>query len=155
MNIRRAENKDIPRVLVLLTQVVNIHHEGRPDLFGSVVKYTEKDLQKLFENEKRPVFVATDDEDRTVGYIFLVLEKSKGHHLVPQKTLYIDDLCVDRELRGTHIGRALYEHALSYARMKGCHCVTLHAWALNPDAEGFYRHLGMQTRYTCLETILS
>lgn len=155
MTIRRAEKKDVPRILMLLTQVVNIHHAGRPDLFGSVVKYTEKDLLKLFADDKKPVFVAVDEDDVVTGYVFLVLQKAKGHHMVPHKTLYIDDLCVDKELRGHETGRALYEHALQFARLNGCHNVTLHAWALNEDAVGFYRHLGMQTQYTSLETVLS
>ena len=154
MTIRRAQKKDLPRIMVLLTQVVNLHHEGRPDLFGSVVKYTDKELLQIFSDDEKPVFVAVDDSDTALGYIFCILEKTESHHMVPHKTLYIDDLCVDKDARGTHIGRALYEHALAFAREAHCHNVTLHAWALNEDAVAFYRHLGMQTQYTSLETIL-
>ena len=33
MKIRKAEKKDIPRILVLLGQVLQIHAETRPDIF--------------------------------------------------------------------------------------------------------------------------
>lgn len=33
MNIRKAEEKDIPRLLALLGQVLQIHAEIRPDIF--------------------------------------------------------------------------------------------------------------------------
>lgn len=154
MQIRRAQTKDIPRIFVLLTQVVNLHHAGRPDLFGNVVKYTDKELRALIKNDKKPIFVAVDDEDVTQGYVFCVYEETKGHHMTPHKTLYIDDLCVDSAQRGAGVGKALYERALAEAKENGCYNVTLHAWALNEHAEDFYRRLGMQTQYTSLETIL-
>lgn len=33
MNIRKAEERDIPRLGDLLLQVCRVHHQGRPDLF--------------------------------------------------------------------------------------------------------------------------
>ena len=41
MNIRKAEEKDIPRLLALLGQVLQIHAEIRPDIFiPGTTKYT-------------------------------------------------------------------------------------------------------------------
>ena len=33
MNVRMAEERDIPRIHDLLSQVALVHHKGRPDLF--------------------------------------------------------------------------------------------------------------------------
>ena len=33
MHIRRAEERDLPGLNRLLHQVLDVHHEGRPDLF--------------------------------------------------------------------------------------------------------------------------
>ena len=42
MQIRQAENKDIERMHELLSQVLNVHHNARPDLFkAGARKYTE------------------------------------------------------------------------------------------------------------------
>ena len=43
MNIRKAEEKDIPRLLALLGQVLQIHAEIRPDIFIPV-SYTHLTL---------------------------------------------------------------------------------------------------------------
>ena len=41
MKIRKAEKKDIPRILALLGQVLQIHAEIRPDIFiPGTTKYT-------------------------------------------------------------------------------------------------------------------
>ncbi len=153
-NIRKAEERDIPRVLALLEQVNKIHHEGRPDLFNLATKYSDEDLKGIFSDEKTPVFVF--EEDCTVqGYIFCVLKETKGDRLLADiKTLYIDDLCVDAAARRKHVGQKLYEHVLSYAKSIGCYNVTLNVWALNPAAQAFYEKMGMKAQKVCMEKIL-
>ena len=45
MKIRKAEAKDIPRLLALLEQVLQIHAEIRPDIFiPGTTKYTTCEL---------------------------------------------------------------------------------------------------------------
>ena len=45
MKIRKAEKKDIPRILALLGQVLQIHAELRPDIFiPGTTKYTPCEL---------------------------------------------------------------------------------------------------------------
>ncbi|MFQ9032899.1 MAG: GNAT family N-acetyltransferase, partial [Waltera sp.] len=48
MKIRKAEKKDIPRILALLGQVLQIHAEIRPDIFiPGTTKYTPYELTEL------------------------------------------------------------------------------------------------------------
>lgn len=43
MNIRRANEKDIPRLIELLGQVLQIHADIRPDIFiAGTTKYTNE-----------------------------------------------------------------------------------------------------------------
>ena len=70
------------------------------------------------------------------------------------KTLYIDDICVDEQYRGRHIGKALYEYVLEYARSIGCHNITLNVWEGNQPALQFYRNMGMGVQKTTMEVIL-
>ena len=45
MTIRRANEKDIPRIIDLLGQVLQIHAEIRPDIFiPGTTKYTDAEL---------------------------------------------------------------------------------------------------------------
>ena len=64
MKIRKAEKKDIPRILVLLGQVLQIHSEIRPDIFiPGTTKYTSCELTELLEKEDHPIYVAADEDD--------------------------------------------------------------------------------------------
>ena len=154
--IRRAEQKDIPDVLRLLVQVDMVHHQGRPDLFnGPATKYGAEQLERIFSDEKTPVFVFQDEEGRVLGYAFCILREVRDDRVLEDiRTLYIDDLCVDENCRGRHIGTALYRHAAAFAREQGCHNVTLNVWALNENAMRFYRSLGMKEQKIGMEEIL-
>ena len=118
MFIRKAEEKDIPRILELLGQVLQIHADIRPDIFISgTTKYTTDELTELLKNEEKPVYVAADEADVCVGYAFCQLkEQPFSNNMVPFQSLFIDDLCIDREVRGQHIGERLFEYV---KQMKG------------------------------------
>lgn len=156
MKIRLAEERDIPVLNRLLRQVANVHHEGRPDLFrGDAKKYTDEELSALLKDENRPIFVYIGEEGTLDGYAFCVLKQTAGDNILTDlRTLYLDDLCVEETKRGQHIGRALYEHVLQFAKAQGCYNVTLNVWSCNPNAMGFYRALGMQPQKICMEQIL-
>ena len=48
MNIRRAKEKDIERVMELLGQVLQIHADIRPDIFiPGTTKYTKDELAEM------------------------------------------------------------------------------------------------------------
>ena len=68
MNIRRAEEKDIPRLDALLLQVNLVHHRGRPDLFRYGRKYTDEELKSIIHDDARPILVAADEDDTVQGY---------------------------------------------------------------------------------------
>jgi ribosomal protein S18 acetylase RimI-like enzyme len=70
------------------------------------------------------------------------------------KTLYIDDICVNEQSRGQHIGKSLYEHVRDYARSIGCYNITLNVWEGNESAYQFYKNMGMRIQKTGMETIL-
>jgi len=152
MEIRLAQIRDIPGMIELLQQVGEVHHKIRPDLFrAGAQKYNEKDLEELLKDPTRPIFVAVE-EGRLLGYCFCILEETVGNPvLMDDKTLYIDDLCVDETIRGKHVGRALYEHTKTYARQTGCRSVTLNVWCGNDSAMAFYEKQGLKPRKIYME----
>ena len=152
--IRKADKGDIKRIIELLHQVNMVHHILRPDLFKPhTTKYNELELESLLKDESKPIFVYYD---RTVlGYAFCQVSEIKNDQLLENnKTLYIDDICVDENARGKHIGKALYEHVLNYAKSIGCNNITLNVWEGNDPAWHFYKDMGMQVQKTTMEVIL-
>ncbi len=156
MSIRLAKEKDIKRINSLLHQVLDIHHNGRPDLFkGDVKKYTDAELIDIIKDPTKPIFVYVDEDDSAIGYAFCVFQQHISNNILTDiKTLYIDDLCVDKNIRGKHIGKSLYEYVLNYAKQNGCYNVTLNVWALNDGAIKFYEKCGMVPQKIGMETIL-
>ncbi|MDC7295443.1 GNAT family N-acetyltransferase [Butyrivibrio sp. DSM 10294] len=155
MTIRRAQNKDIPEVHELLAQVDMVHHVGRPDIFKIGNKYNDDELMELIKDDNRPIFVAVDENDKTLGYAFCIFKQFENDNVLTDiKTLYIDDLCVFENLRGQHIGRALYEYTKDFAKKSGCYNLTLNVWSCNESAQRFYESVGMKPQKVGMETIL-
>ena len=153
--VRRAKEIDIPAIMELLKQVNRVHYDGRPDLFHPATKYTEDELRALLANDQTPVFVCADENGHVLGHGFCILQRPENTRLLKDiQTLYIDDICVDEAARGHHIGAAIYEHILTYARQCGCYNVTLNVWNCNPGAMKFYEKLGLVPYKVGMEKVL-
>ncbi len=153
--IRFAKEKDIPKIMDLLSQVDLVHHNGRPDIFKIGTKYSDDELKVLLADKERPILVAVDENDSVMGYCFCIFEQHINNSVLTDiKTLYIDDLCVDEKLRGKHIGKQLYDAALKLAKENGCYNLTLNVWNCNQSAMRFYESLGLKPQKTGMETII-
>ena len=152
--IRKAEKRDVGRIIELLHQVNMVHHVIRPDLFKPyTTKYDEQALEELLSDGNKPIFVF--DDGVVQGYAFCQVTEVKNDQLLQDiKTLYIDDICVDESARGKHVGKALYDYVHDYALSIGCYNITLNVWEGNEPAICFYRNMGMQVQKTTMETIL-
>ena len=152
--IRKAEKRDVGRIIELLHQVNMVHHVIRPDLFKPyTTKYDEQALEELLSDSNKPIFVF--DDGVVQGYAFCQVTEVKNDQLLQDiKTLYIDDICVDETARGKHVGKALYDYVHDYALSIGCYNITLNVWEGNEPAICFYRNMGMQVQKTTMETIL-
>ena len=155
MKVRKASEKDIPKILDLLRQVDLVHHNGRPDIFKVGTKYNAEEIKEIYNNEKAPILVCVDDSDLVLGYCFCIYKEVKNNSVLQDiKTLYIDDLCVDEKHRGRGIGTILYNAVLSEAKKAGCYHLTLNVWHLNQSAVKFYEKMGMKPLKTTMEKIL-
>ncbi len=152
MVIRSAAKQDIPRILDLLRQVGQVHHEIRPDIFpAGTLKYDAAALEALLCDASRPVFLAEID-GQVAGYCFCVHKVIENTAMsVGRQELYIDDLCIDSNFRRQGIAKALYSHALTYAKASGCSTVTLNVWCGNEVAMHFYAQMGMKPRNIMME----
>ncbi len=154
LTIRKADLKDIPTIDKLLLEVHKVHSDARPDLFKvGARKYTDEQLKEIITNDKTPVFVA--DDGTVVGYAFCIHKQFiSDNNMTDIKTLYIDDLCVDENCRGKHVGTKLYEYVLNYAKENNYYNVTLNVWAANTNALAFYQKIGLQVQKIGMEKIL-
>ena len=155
MDIRFAIPEDVPGILELLRQVGRVHHEGRPDIFrAGAQKYGPSQVLALLGKADTPILVAAEG-GKVLGYCFMQL---KTHFRDPVMcdftTCYIDDLCVDENCRGKHIGSKLYDAARDFAKSKNCASVTLNVWSCNESAMKFYEKLGLKPQKVGMEELL-
>lgn len=150
---RRAKPADCDQIIALLENIAALHHNGRPDIYkAGIRKYSPEEFAFLLEDEDSPVFVAADENDRVMGYIFGELHRYKNHPYFTDRTeLYIDDFCVDEHLRGQHIGTRLFEGVKAWAKQSGIDFIYLNVWEFNESAIRFYESLGMTTRRRYME----
>jgi ribosomal protein S18 acetylase RimI-like enzyme len=151
--IRRANTNDISQIINLLHQVNMVHHLIRPDLFKPhTTKYNEQELSKMLDNDNKPIFIF--DDGGVLGYAFCQISEVQNDILLQDtKTMYIDDICVDENARGKHVGKALFEYVRDYAQTIGCHNITLNVWTGNDAAQSFYKNMGMQVQKTTMELV--
>ncbi|MCI8388058.1 MAG: GNAT family N-acetyltransferase [Clostridiales bacterium] len=145
--IRKAAPSDSENILDLLSQVENVHHVGRPDIFRkNGTKFTNSELIELMSDSARPIFVA-ELEGEVVGYIFCIIREIKNSTMLNDtKTIHLEDVCVDENHRGKHIGSALMEYVLNYAREIGCDRADLDVWEFNDSARTMYEKFGFATQ---------
>ena len=151
--IRRAQFKDIQGINSLLYQVNNIHAKIRSDIFiKDQKKYSDIKLKGIIQDDYTPIFVYTDDNDDVIAYCFcMLIINEESANLKARRDLYIDDLCVDENHRGKHIGKTLFEYVLDYAKEKKFDSITLNVWEHNDRARKFYDKLGFNVLKTTLE----
>ena len=156
MNISRAQIKDIPAIIKLLSEVLELHAAIRPDIFKpGTTKYTNDELAKLIKDDQKPIYVAVNDEDEVLGYVFTQLQEQPfSTNMVQFKSLFIDDLCVDSAARSQGVGRALLDFVKEEGKRLGCYEITLNVWAGNDSAIRFYEKNGLKTKETTMEYIL-
>ncbi len=155
MIIRDAQNKDIPQLLLLLSEVLEIHAKIKPDYFVSGhTKYSEPELEAILKAEDVKVYVA-DENGEVLGYAFCILQETLHKPFVVSfKYMYIDDLCVNSACRGKGIGKKLFAHVCEEAKALGCRDITLNVWEGNDSARAFYESLGMKVQKTTMEITL-
>jgi len=155
MEIRFAIPEDVPGILELLRQVGQVHHQGRPDIFRTdAQKYGPSQVLAMLDKAETPIFVAVE-EGEVLGYCFCQMKTYyRDPVIADHTTCYIDDLCIDENARGKHIGSALYEAVCRYAKNRDCYSITLNVWSCNPGAMKFYEKLGLKPQKVGMETIL-
>lgn len=157
--VRRAELGDIPALLKLLRQVLEVHVAIRPDVFiPGTEKYTAEEIKQILSNGQTPVFVAYRKEGKcgekgeVLGHIFCtIIPPKKSNVMREQKVLFVNDLVADESCRGLGVGSTLLNFAKAFAKEQGCDTMMLNVWNGNDGARSFYEKAGMRVREQRME----
>ena len=104
------------------------------------VTSTEGDLRKWLFGERRvaeAVLARAGDTPVGCAVFFPIFSTYSG-----RPAIYIEDLIVEPEYRGSGVGRALMDYLADLARERGCDRLNWSVLKWNRKAIGFYERLG-------------
>ena len=153
MEIREAKLNELEEIAVLMEQVALVHYEGRPEIFKKKSKEVIKnEIIEILENDERTLLIAIDEESNIKGVLIYKIKEVKGRVDVKDfKTLWIDELVVDKKCRKNGIGKLLMKKAEEIARIEKCIRLELNCWNFNEDAIKFYEKIGMEKQRIIME----
>ncbi|RSK49459.1 GNAT family N-acetyltransferase [Hymenobacter rigui] len=134
MTIRRGREADLPQVLALIQELAE--YEKAPQ----EVTNTLADMQRdgFGPNPIFGFFVAEQPNGTIVGISLFYTAYStwKG------RMLYLEDLVVTESLRGTGLGKKLFDAVVAEARRTGAQRLKWQVLEWNEPAIGFYKRVG-------------
>ena len=134
MHIRTASKEDVPVVAELirgLARYEKLEHE--------VVMTEDLLAAGLFGERAYAEVLLAVDEERPVGFALFFHNFST---FLGRPGIYLEDLFVVPEERGSGVGRALLEHLARLALDRGCGRLEWAVLDWNRDAIAFYERLG-------------
>lgn len=134
--IRRAEERDIPRLLELYRQ---LSLDPTAEVPEPSLEACRKALSAIYDSPGRELLVAEED-GQVVGTATLLITPSLIHGARPWAV--VEHVVVEEKLRSRGIGRELMEYAAKKAGVAGCYKMMLCSNKKRQDAHRFYRSLG-------------
>ena len=146
MEIIIANEKHLDDLVSLNIEVQNLHVGFEPAIFKEPDREEiNQFFREILDDENREIFII-QDETRSVGYISLQIGGHEGHAFCyPQKWIYIDQIGIKQEFRGTGVGKKLIEAAKDYAQKHNISRIMLDVWTANKNAKAFFEKQGFAT----------
>jgi len=138
IRIERARSADVPALLELLAALFAIESDFSPDHSKQ-----RRGLELLLAqaDDRAVLLVARSNDGEAVGMASaqLVISTAEG-----APSAWIEDVVVQKSLRGQGIARLLLQELLAWAQRHGATRAQLLADGTNKPALEFYRHIGWQ-----------
>lgn len=128
----------------LARQVHEMHVAWRPDIFRMPEElYPAERFADCVRNRE---LYAAKLNGIVVGYVLLKIKlyDTPGH--MPRRVMVVDELCVEKTLRGHGIGTQIMEEVHALAKAFRCTDLQLGVYPQNDDAVGFYQKCGFTIR---------
>lgn len=133
MNIRKAQETDLPVIIDLIRELA--HFEKEPDAVEVTIEELRRDG---FGSTPLFSIIVAEVNQEVVGMAFYYFRYStwKG------KTIHLEDLIVREKARGTGVGGALYSEIMKRGAEEGVRRIEWAVLDWNEDAIRFYEKSG-------------
>jgi ribosomal protein S18 acetylase RimI-like enzyme len=128
----------------LARQVHEMHVAWRPDIFRMPEElYPAERFADCVRNRE---LYAAKLNGIVVGYVLLKIKLYDAPGHMPRRVMVVDELCVEKTLRGHGIGTRIMEEVHALAKAFRCTDLQLGVYPQNDDAVGFYQKCGFTIR---------
>ncbi len=144
--IRKAKTGDIPNLVMLNSQVQNLHVNLFPEVFRVTdTRLIEEWFSDILSRDNTCVLIAEENET-ALGYM-TVRKLHKPEHLFKNETscAYIDQVCIHHDHQRTGVFKALLEKAAKEAALWGMNRLELDVWTDNSVAVKSFEKSGFKT----------
>ena len=135
IRLRKANRKDIDEILNLLYQL----QRPRPRTSSEYTAFRKRISQYLGEKDKR--IIVSERDSKIVGLVSMVLLPRLNR---TKLELYIPELVVSENHRGSGVGKSLIESCISMAKKKKCFRIRLESGNQREGAHLFYKKIGFE-----------
>ena len=134
INIRKANQDDIPRIIELYEELTEERINASPDtilgVFAEIIAMPNQH------------FLVVEKDNFVLGTLFLQIVSNLSHDASPWGN--IENVVIDIRYRGKGFGRILMDHAFAICREAGCYKVQLMSNVKRKEAHQFYRSMGFE-----------
>jgi ribosomal protein S18 acetylase RimI-like enzyme len=140
VQVRRAASDDADAIMALMPRLASfdVPESRNPvDLWRSDAAM----FQRWLDGEAAECFVhvAVDDASKILGFTLVSLRPELLSH---EPSAHLEAIAVGEHTEGMGVGQALLAAAESEAKVHGAQTITLHVFAGNTRARGFYEKSG-------------
>ncbi len=138
--LRPFTEADRPALLGLADRFVTFGLPGRYDAEKMLGGRT-RELSELSPGGPDRAVLVAEDERGLAGFVEVRAEHDASS---AEPQAYLASIAVARHAEGQGLGHTLMAAAEAWAQARGLPTLTLHVFATNTRARGFYRNLGFQ-----------
>ncbi|MEG0967218.1 MAG: GNAT family N-acetyltransferase [Pseudomonas sp.] len=136
LHIRLARRDDAAQILAFITELAD-YERARHEVIASVA-----DIERtLFDDGAKALSLICERDGKAIGYAVYFYSYSTW---LGRNGIYLEDLYVTPQARGTGAGKALLRHLAQEACANGCGRLEWSVLDWNEPAIQFYRSLGAQ-----------
>jgi N-acetylglutamate synthase-like GNAT family acetyltransferase len=137
ITIRKATDKDIPRLLELYQQL-----SFEPEKYHKAPETDCRKVLKQIEKYPNALLLVAEEDGKTVGTTFMAILPGFAHQTRPFGV--IEYVVVDEKCRSKGIGKALMDYCKQEAKEVGCYKIMLASSKQRTRAHKFYLEMGFQ-----------
>lgn len=135
IKIRKANKKDLDEILNLLYQL----QRPKPKTSSENIAFRKRILQYLGEKDKK--IIVSECNSKVVGLVSTMLLPRLNR---TKLELYIPELVVSENHRGSGVGKSLIKSCISMAKKKKCFRIRLESGNQRKGAHQFYKKIGFE-----------